>query len=66
MLPAPPSIAAQAILIFMYFITTLIPFLFVSRCIAYYIGIPSDIALFGFVFMLIIAARWLTVSVRNI
>ncbi len=66
MLPSPPSIIAQAILIFMYFITTLIPFVFVARCVAYYIGIPSDIALFGFVFILVIVARWLTVSVRNI
>lgn len=66
MLPAPPSIIAQIILIFMYFITTLIPFLFVARSIAYYIGIPSDVALFGFVFMLIISARLLTVGVRNI
>jgi hypothetical protein len=66
MLPAPPSIFAQTVLIFMYFITTLIPFLLVSRLIAHYIGIPSDVALFGFVFILIIAARWLTVSVRNI
>jgi hypothetical protein len=66
MLPARPSIIAQTILIAMYFITILIPFLYVSRLIAFYIGIPSDIALFGFVFMLVIAARWLTVSVRNI
>ena len=65
MLHASPSIFVQIILIFLYFITTRIPFLFISKLIANYICIPSDIALFGFVFVLIIIAHWLIVSIRH-
>lgn len=56
----------QMLAVSIYFLTTFIPFLFVSRIIADYIGIPADVALFGVVLIILMTLYVFIISVRNI
>lgn len=62
----PPKVILHSIMILLYFLTVFIPFMAISQFVADYIGIPSDIILYGVVLIILTIMYIFIISIRNL